>query len=135
MREISSIIIHCTATPKDRHVTIEEVRQWHVKGNGWADIGYHYFIDIYGEISIGRPVGDVGAHCYRNNQKSIGIVYVGVTNSQGLPEDTMTDLQELAMRKIIDALRLVLPKRLTIHGHNEYSYKACPSFNVKERFK
>ena len=135
MRDIDRIIIHCTATPRGRAVTVEEVRRWHVKGNKWSDIGYHYLVDIHGEINHGRPLGKIGAHCYGNNQTTIGVVYVGGTDKQGLPEDTMTKEQEAGIHKLIEALRIILPKRVTIHGHNEYSRKSCPSFIVKDRFK
>ena len=43
-REINQIIIHCTATPEGRDVDIKEVRDWHQRGNGWSDVGYHFLI-------------------------------------------------------------------------------------------
>ncbi len=44
MRYINKIIIHCSATPEGRNFTVDEIRDWHVNGNGWSDIGYHYVI-------------------------------------------------------------------------------------------
>ena len=29
---------------------VEIIRKWHVEGNGWSDIGYHYFIKKDGEV-------------------------------------------------------------------------------------
>ena len=46
----------------------------------------------------------------------------------------MTPEQESTMREIIFALRIVADKDMTLHGHNEYSSKACPSFKVSEKF-
>ena len=123
MRKIDKIIIHCTATPEGRAVTIEEVRRWHVKGNGWSDIGYHYLIDINGCVNYGFNTG------------SIGLAYVGGTDAQGLAKDTLTNAQRYATQDLIDALRLVISPELSVHGHNEFSKKACPSFNVKDKFK
>jgi len=50
MREIKEVILHCTATPADRKLTVQEVRNWHVKGNGWDDIGYHFLIHQDGTV-------------------------------------------------------------------------------------
>ena len=44
MRNINKIIIHTTATPEGRDVSIENVRDWHVNGNGWFDVGYHFLV-------------------------------------------------------------------------------------------
>jgi len=32
MREIDEIIIHCTATPEGREVSVDEIRRWHKAG-------------------------------------------------------------------------------------------------------
>ena len=61
MRPINRIIIHCTATPEGRDVTIGEVRKWHVV-RGWRDVGYHYLIRLDGTVETGRPIEQVGAH-------------------------------------------------------------------------
>ena len=46
---------------------------------------------------------------------------------------TMNEDQEKAWRMIVLSLR-TLYGDLTIHGHNEFANKACPSFIVKEKF-
>ncbi len=48
MRKIDKIIIHCSATPEFREVTKADIYNWHVKENGWSDIGYHFLIDLKG---------------------------------------------------------------------------------------
>ena len=48
MRPISKIIVHCSATPRNKDFTAEDIRDWHVKGNGWDDIGYHYVVRLDG---------------------------------------------------------------------------------------
>ena len=67
MRRINKIIVHCTATPEGRDVTINEVRDWHVNDNGWRDVGYHFLIRLDGTVEEGRPIEQTGAHCYGNN--------------------------------------------------------------------
>ena len=56
MRNINRIILHCSATPEGRYTSANEIRKWHVNGNGWSDIGYHYVIRIDGTIEKGRPI-------------------------------------------------------------------------------
>ena len=67
MREIKSVILHCTATPADRVLTVKEIRRWHVKERGWADIGYHFIIHQDGTIERARHIDKVGAHTWGNN--------------------------------------------------------------------
>ena len=129
MRPINKLIIHCSATPEGRDVKTKEIKKWHLN-NGWADIGYHYVIELDGKVVEGRPVELVGAHCVGQNKFSIGICYVGGMNkSMSKPKDTRTEEQKESITKLIKKLRSSYGD-LTIHGHNEYSNKACPSFDV-----
>ena len=134
MRKIDKIIIHCSATPEGRAVTVEEIRKWHTSPpNNWNDIGYHYIITLDGKIHSGRPIATAGAHTVGHNANSIGICYVGGTDSAGKPKDTRNDLQKSAMAQLIHQLESQFPNA-TVHGHNEFANKACPSFNVKKEF-
>tara|TARA_B100000035_G_C20980182_1_gene545073 strand:- start:720 stop:1136 length:417 start_codon:yes stop_codon:yes gene_type:complete len=134
MREINRIIIHCSATPEGRDIDAATIKDWHVNGNGWSDIGYHYVIKLNGEIESGRPLDIAGAHVKGHNSDSIGICYIGGADEDMNPKDTMLQCQEEAMRELIYSLRMVWDKELTLHGHNEYASKACPSFKVSEKF-
>ncbi len=129
MRPINKLIIHCSATPEGRDVKTKEIKKWHLN-NGWADIGYHYVIELDGEVVEGRPVELVGAHCVGQNKFSIGICYIGGMNkSMSKPKDTRTEEQKESIIKLIKKLKDSYGD-LTVHGHNEYSNKACPSFDV-----
>ena len=131
MRPINKIIIHCTATPEGRDVTVDQVRDLHVRINGWADIGYHFLIYRDGSVHVGRPLDKVGAHCSGHNTGSIGVCYVGGLATDGkTPKDTRTPQQRAALRRLVQDLRCQFPAA-TVHGHNEFAAKACPSFNVK----
>ena len=50
MRQIKEIIVHCSATREGQDISVDTIRKWHVEGRGWSDIGYHFYIDINGEI-------------------------------------------------------------------------------------
>ena len=133
MRELKRIIIHCTATPEGKHFDVDTIRRWHVKDRGWKDIGYHYVIYLDGSVHEGRPVEQAGAHTSGHNADSIGIVYVGGCDAKMKAKDTLNEAQETAMVNLIKALR-EQHGELSLHGHNEYAAKACPSFKVKDKF-
>jgi N-acetylmuramoyl-L-alanine amidase len=130
MRAIDKIIIHCSATPEGRDVSTETIRQWHT-AKGWSDIGYHYVIELDGSVNMGRDIDRIGAHTRGENTGSIGICYVGgMDSNMKHPKDTRTAKQKEAIKCLISDLKSTYGA-LTIHGHNEFASKACPSFNVK----
>lgn len=139
MREINKIIIHCSATKEgDTSVNAALIDQWH-KSRGWKGIGYHFVILIDGTIELGRMVDQVGAHVKNMNQSSIGICYIGGvenkkdTKGKWIPKDTRTPQQRESMLELLKLLKKIFPKA-TIHGHNEFSSKACPSFDVQSEY-
>ena len=131
MRTINKIIIHCSATPEGRAVTIEEIDKWH-KERGFACIGYHYVIYLDGSIHLGRSIERAGAHCVNQNKNSIGVCYIGgLEKDCKTPKDTRTEAQRKAMRSLISELKVQYPNA-SIHGHCEFANKACPCFDVSE---
>ena len=134
MRKINKIIIHCSATPQNRKVSVNTIRKWHLQ-RGFNDIGYHYVIHLDGKISVGRDINRIGAHCAYENKGSIGICYVGgMTKDMKKPKDTRTQAQKDSLIKLMHELIYKYNKDMTIHGHNEYANKACPCFNVQEEY-
>ena len=128
------IILHCSATNKGQDISTETIRKWHTSPpRNWSDIGYHFVIlnDGCATVERGRPIWKQGAHTRGHNQ-TIGICYIGGLVN-GEPEDTMTDLQECAFFELVDKLRDIFGP-VSIYGHREYSNKACPSFDVVEKW-
>ena len=135
MRKIDKIIIHCSATPEGRDVKTDTIRGWHVDERGWSDIGYHYVIELDGEIVKGRSKQRQGAHVKGHNKDSIGICYVGgMDKDMKNAKDTRTLKQDNSIYNLLCHLLLRYPEA-TIHGHNEFSSKACPSFDVQVEYK
>ena len=135
MRQINKIIIHCSATREGENYTVDTIRSWHVDGRGWSDIGYHFYIDLYGEIHKGRDIAKIGAHCKGQNRNSIGICYCGGVEADGkTPKDTRLDCQKDSLTAVLRTLKAMYPEA-TIHSHNDYANKACPSFNATEEYK
>ena len=135
MRQINKIIVHCSATREGENFTVDTIRSWHVDGRGWSDIGYHFYIDLYGEIHKGRDIAKIGAHCKGYNRNSIGICYCGGVEADGkTPKDTRLDCQKEALTAVLRTLKAMYPEAV-IHSHNDFARKACPSFNATEEYK
>lgn len=130
MRKITEIIVHCTCTFANQKVTIEILRKWH-KQRGFKDVGYHYLIDIEGNILTGRPVEQVGAHCTDHNAHSIGVAYAGGLGDDAKPANTLSEKQKVALVQLLRELKERYPDA-SIHGHSEFANKACPCFDVQQ---
>lgn len=129
MRRIDTLVLHCSATPEGRDVTVEQIRKMHLK-NGWVDIGYHYVIHLDGSIHLGRPLNQIGAHAAGHNTGSIGICYIGGMDKDNKKAmDTRTPAQQAALLELVQQhIRAFGP--LKIYGHNQLSNKSCPCFDV-----
>lgn len=134
MRRINKIILHCAATPEGKDYTVAQIDQWH-RARGFKGIGYHFVIYRDGSVHPGRPVEQAGAHCTGQNAHSIGVSYIGGVGPDGkTPKDTRTAAQRASMERLVRELLAKYPGA-TVHGHNEFAAKACPSFDVKAWLK
>lgn len=133
MRPINRIIIHCTATRTGQKINAKIIDGWH-RNQGYKKIGYHYVILEDGTIEKGRDEAEVGAHCLGYNNGSIGICYCGGIDANGKAYDSRTEAQKRALRELVRQLCKKYPIK-DIAGHNEFSCKACPCFDVKEEFR
>jgi len=134
MREINKIIVHCSATREGENFEVAEIRKWHL-ARGFSDIGYHFYIDLYGEIHKGRDINKIGAHCKGHNRNSIGICYCGGVEADGkTPKDTRYDCQKESLTAVLRTLKAMYPNAV-IHSHNDFANKACPSFNATKEYE
>jgi N-acetylmuramoyl-L-alanine amidase len=142
------LIIHCTATREGENITPEQIRDWHMgeNGRGWSRVGYSDLIMLDGslvnlhfakgsnpydgiidnhEMTWGaRGVNAISKHvCY------VGGVENVKTNGKYKPKNTMTEKQKNTLRIYIEHELLRHPN-IKIAGHNQFSNKACPSFDV-----
>lgn len=142
MKKLKYLVIHCTDTPPGRKVTAGEIWQWHTapkpRGNGWSKVGYTDMIHIDGSLENLTPFDqDDNVEAWELtygargiNSISRHIVYVG-GKSKNLreAEDTRTAEQHDALR-IYCLYTILRHPDILIAGHNQFSTKACPSFNV-----
>jgi N-acetylmuramoyl-L-alanine amidase-like protein len=80
------VFVHHTDTPNgyapdDVPAIIRSIDVYHVRSNGWNDIGYNFLVDAYGRIFEGRAGGIdqpvIGAHTLGFNAGSAGIAVIG----------------------------------------------------------
>lgn len=132
-RTIKELIVHCSATPEGKDYSVDTIRQWHLQ-RGFSDIGYHYVIYRDGSIHMGRDESIIGAHCTGHNANSIGVCYIGGCASDGkTPKDTRTTEQKQSLVKLLKELKTKYPQA-SIHGHRDFSSKACPSFDATKEY-
>jgi N-acetylmuramoyl-L-alanine amidase len=135
MRKITQLVVHCTATPEGKEFTRAQINSMHMQ-RGFQKIGYHYLIHLDGEVSIGRPEEETGAHVAGHNANSLGIAYVGGVTSKNVPKDTRTPAQKTAMVLLLRSLLRKHPGA-EILGHRDFPRvaKACPCFDVRSWWK
>jgi methionine-rich copper-binding protein CopC len=78
---------------------VRGIEIYHVKGNGWNDIGYNFLVDRYGQIFEGRYGGldrpVIGAHALGFNRGSVGVAVIGSFSSVAPPAAARAALEKL----------------------------------------
>lgn len=132
-RSVTEIIIHCSATPEGRAVTVADIDSWH-RQRGFKSIGYHYVVTLDGCVHQGRSENEIGAHCKGHNRHSIGICYVGGLEAGTMrPKDTRTERQRRALTDLVASLRARYPAA-KVHSHSDFAAKACPCFDATAEY-
>ncbi len=99
------------------------VYQCHVchLNNGWAGIGYHYYITKDGTIWERRPDHTVGAYATGGNSDSIGICFEGDYDVGR----TMSDAQKKAGKELIAHLKAKYSIS-AVKKHKDITPTTCP---------
>ena len=121
------ITIHHTATPNNDSISMparmRQMQDWHMRGNGWADIGYHWCIGQDGVVYEGRPGHVIGAHVGNDNTGNIGIAVIGSFDNAEPPEKML----KMLLRLLRAVCKLYNIKPSNIRGHRDYHKKnTCP---------
>ena len=118
-KKTDAIVLHHRAGSGD----VISIHNTHIK-NGWAGIGYHFYVRKDGSIYRGRPIDRMGAHCEGHNNHSIGICFEGNFDSEA-----MTAEQIESGRELINHIEDGYGKRLAVYRHSDLMATACPGKN------
>lgn len=184
-RSIDLVVIHCAATPSGKPLTRgnpgaidymgapQIIDSWHAArgfkrapaavrafSSRLPSIGYHYVIDLSGEVWSGRALSEVGAHAAEFNAHSVGICLVGGSERDAkYTAAQWKSLQQVVSMLLVDhGIPCAAPKRVAdkatklgyrmfggVCGHRDLSpdgngngmvepfewTKTCPGFDVR----
>jgi hypothetical protein len=126
--------VHHTASSNDytreqAAAMVRGIYAYHVKSNGWSDIGYNYLVDRYGRAYEGRAGGldsfVIGAHTGGFNSDSFGVSLLGDFSSVAPDTATVGMLTDVLAWKLGTAYRDPLAKAvLTSQGGGTSKYAA-----------
>lgn len=122
------IIIHHSLTKDSETVSWDAIRRYHTETHNWADIGYHFGIELIDNeyhILAGRPLNVAGAHCKEEgmNKKAIGFCFVG-NYDEAPPPSIMLVKGTAYIKGLMDEFNII---PADVRGHRDYAtYKSCP---------
>jgi hypothetical protein len=127
---------------------VRAIEVYHVRGNGWNDIGYNFLVDRYGQVFEGRYGGMtravVGAHAQGFNSGSVGVALLGSYASRAPSAAALRSLESLLAWRL-DLAHVAPRSSLTyvsggnprfgagvpvflraISGHRDTGFTSCP---------
>ena len=127
---------------------VRAIQLYHVRGNGWDDVGYNFLVDRYGQVFEGRFGGlernVIGAHAQGFNTGSVGVALLGNYDSVALSAEARSALVRLLAWRLdvahVDPLAALsmpsggnprfptgIPVLLRpISGHRDVGFTSCP---------
>ena len=127
---------------------VRGIQRYHVRSNGWDDIGYNFLVDKYGQVFEGRFGGIdrnvVGAHAAGFNTGSVGVALLGNYDAGAVTPAARNALVRLLAWRLdvahVDPLSLLnwtsggnprfptgIPVTLrAVGGHRDTGFTSCP---------
>ena len=152
-RTLRLALVHHTAgangyTAAQAPALVKAIQLYHVKGNGWNDIGYNFLVDRFGTVYEGRYGGIeknvVGAHAEGFNTGSFGVAVLGEYSSLAVSAQARAALAQLlawrldlahvdpaTTQSFISGGNARFPSGLpvflrTVSGHRDTGFTDCP---------
>ncbi|MGE4425993.1 MAG: N-acetylmuramoyl-L-alanine amidase [Solirubrobacteraceae bacterium] len=109
MGDVQLAFVHHTVNRNDYRreesaAIVRAITEYHVRSNGWNDIGYNFVVDRFGQIFEGRAGGIdrpvIGAQAAGWNSFSTGIAIIGDFTATGPPEAALAAVAALIRWKL-----------------------------------
>ena len=151
--ELRFALVHHTAgsnryTRAQSAAIVRAIQLYHVRGNGWNDVGYNFLVDKYGQVFEGRAGGVdrnvVGAHAEGFNTGSVGVALLGNYGGAAAPAAAQDAIARLLAWRLdlahVDPLSSLswlsggnprFPRGApvflrAISGHRDTGFTSCP---------
>ncbi|MFL6057264.1 MAG: N-acetylmuramoyl-L-alanine amidase [Actinoallomurus sp.] len=107
--KVKAVFVHHTDTGNDYScadsaAVVRSVFLYHVKTNGWNDLGYNFLVDKCGTLFEGRSGGVdrpvIGAHAYGFNTDSAGVAVLGTFTTVAPPQPALDTVAKVAAWKL-----------------------------------
>ncbi|MET0425776.1 MAG: N-acetylmuramoyl-L-alanine amidase [Actinoplanes sp.] len=107
--QVRVLFVHHTAETNnyscaDSPAIVRAIQKYHVKTNGWSDIGYNFLVDKCGKLFEGRRGGVtkaiIGAHTYGFNTYSAGIAVLGHYSEAASPAAAEATIAQVAAARL-----------------------------------
>ncbi len=105
---IKAVFVHHTTNAAydcaDSAAVVRALHVYHVKTNGWRDLGYNFLVDKCGKIFEGRQGGIdqpvMGAHTYGFNSESTSVAIIGDYTSTAASSAALESTARMAAYKL-----------------------------------
>ncbi|MDI5965210.1 peptidoglycan recognition protein family protein [Streptantibioticus silvisoli] len=135
-----AVFVHHTATSNDyacadAPAIVRGIYRYHVRAEGWRDIGYNFLIDKCGRIYEGRAGGVtravLGAHTLGFNTDTTGVAVIGTFTKAKPSAAAVRALERLAAWKLgLTGVNAAGRTTLTSAGSNKYAPGVRVSLNT-----
>ncbi|MFJ8860259.1 N-acetylmuramoyl-L-alanine amidase [Streptomyces sp. NPDC102451] len=109
MDTVKAVFVHHTAQTNayscaDSAAIVRGLHAYHVRSNGWKDLGYNFLVDKCGTVFEGRKGGVdravQGAHTYGFNRETAGIAVIGMYTDSAAATPATTAVARIAAWKL-----------------------------------
>jgi N-acetylmuramoyl-L-alanine amidase len=127
-RKINELVFHCTATQQT--ATVQAITNYWKNNLKWNNPGYHIIVKPDGSWTYLQDFNRITNGVAGRNSTIISVSYIGGVDKTGKAVDNRTQEQKEVFETIYLTFKNKLPE-LKFRGHNEFSNKACPCYDVK----